>query len=140
MPWYGWLILGAGIVLLLAALAIRLVRASRRGRRFMSLSTRGKVDFGRALLADREVPLMAKASLVVLVAYLALPFDLIPDFIPVLGQADDLLVVLAAVGLLLLAVPRERFEEALAKAEGAQDARRSGEAGQAGALPGRREG
>lgn len=140
MPWYGWLILAAGIVLLLAALCFRLVRASRRGRRFMSLSTRGKVDFGRVLLADREVPLTAKASLVILVAYLALPFDLIPDFIPVLGQADDFLVVLAAVGLLLVAVPRERFEEALARAERAQDARRSAGARRADALPRRREG
>jgi uncharacterized membrane protein YkvA (DUF1232 family) len=46
------------------------------------------------LLADRRVPAQAKATLAGVVAYLAMPFDLIPDFIPVLGYLDDLLLVI----------------------------------------------
>jgi uncharacterized membrane protein YkvA (DUF1232 family) len=44
----------------------------------------------RALAKDPAVP---RWRLLVLLGYLAMPFDLIPDFIPVLGYADDVLVV-----------------------------------------------
>ncbi|MGE5594854.1 MAG: YkvA family protein [Hyphomicrobiales bacterium] len=124
MPWYGWLILGVGVVIALSAIAFRLLRASRRGRRFMALSMRGKLDFGRALLEDPEVPIAARIALILLVGYLALPLDLIPDFIPVIGQLDDGLVVVVAVGLLMIAVPREQFDRALRLAEESQEARR----------------
>jgi uncharacterized membrane protein YkvA (DUF1232 family) len=124
MPWYGWLLVGIFALLAVTALLLRLFRASRRGRRFLSLSTRGKIRFGRILLEDRDVPIAAKIALVILVGYLAMPFDLIPDFIPVVGQADDLLVVMLAIGLLILAVPREQFDAALRRAETEQEAQR----------------
>lgn len=44
-------------------------------------------------LRDKRVPLWRKGSLGALALYLAMPFDIVPDFIPVLGQADDLLLV-----------------------------------------------
>src|SRR5919198_417711 len=47
----------------------------------------------RRLLRDPRVPRRAKLALAVLVAYLALPFDLVPDFIPVAGQLDDAILV-----------------------------------------------
>lgn len=117
MPWYGWLILGVGALIAFAALALRLLRASRRGRRFLALGTRSKLRFGRILLGDPGVGLLPKVTLLVLVGYLALPFDLIPDFIPVVGQLDDLAVVLGAIALLLVLVPRERFTAALSQVE-----------------------
>ena len=40
-----------------------------------------------------------------------MPFDLIPDFIPVLGQLDDALVVAAAIGYVVRAAGREVVEE-----------------------------
>ncbi|MFL5273391.1 MAG: YkvA family protein [Anaeromyxobacteraceae bacterium] len=43
----------------------------------------------RNLAVDRELPRGARVALWLLFAYLAMPFDLIPDFIPVLGYADD---------------------------------------------------
>jgi uncharacterized membrane protein YkvA (DUF1232 family) len=46
------------------------------------------------LMADERVPGQAKASLAGIGAYLAMPFDLIPDFIPILGHLDDLVVVI----------------------------------------------
>ena len=45
------------------------------------------------LAADREVPFGARARIVLLLIYLAIPIDLIPDFIPVLGYADDAIIV-----------------------------------------------
>jgi uncharacterized membrane protein YkvA (DUF1232 family) len=48
----------------------------------------------KRLLGDPRVPRRAKLSLGLLVPYLALPFDLIPDFIPVIGQLDDALLVM----------------------------------------------
>lgn len=130
MPWWGWLLVALGGFLALAAIAFRLLRMSRRGRRFLSLSTRGKLAFGRALLNDPDVPITAKIALVALVGYLAMPFDLIPDFIPVIGQLDDALVVFVAMGLLIVAVPRARFEAALRLSELEDERRRSERAGE----------
>jgi uncharacterized membrane protein YkvA (DUF1232 family) len=48
-----------------------------------------------SLLADREVPRGAKVALVAAALYLASPVDLLPDFIPLVGYLDD--VLLAAV-------------------------------------------
>jgi uncharacterized membrane protein YkvA (DUF1232 family) len=46
----------------------------------------------RNLLGDRGVPLGARVALVVLLAWLINPIDLIPEFIPVLGPVDDVVV------------------------------------------------
>ncbi len=54
----------------------------------------------RLVLADPRTPLPAKLALGAAVGYLLMPFDLIPDFIPVIGQLDDLLIV---PGLVLIA-------------------------------------
>jgi uncharacterized membrane protein YkvA (DUF1232 family) len=45
------------------------------------------------LARDPALPRGARVRLWVLLAYLAMPFDLIPDFIPVLGYADDVIIV-----------------------------------------------
>lgn len=47
----------------------------------------------RALAGDNTLPKAVRRRLGMLLAYLALPFDLVPDFIPVLGYADDVIVV-----------------------------------------------
>ena len=45
------------------------------------------------LVADPMLPRAAKVALAAALLYLASPFDLIPDFIPIVGYVDDLLVV-----------------------------------------------
>jgi uncharacterized membrane protein YkvA (DUF1232 family) len=52
----------------------------------------------KRLLQDPRVPRRAKAALGLAIPYLAMPFDLVPDFIPVLGQLDDALLVMAVFG------------------------------------------
>jgi len=47
----------------------------------------------RRLAGDRQLPRGVRVRLVLLLAYLAMPFDLVPDVIPVLGQVDDVVVV-----------------------------------------------
>ena len=46
----------------------------------------------RRLLRDPSVPFGAKARLWFLLGYMAMPIDLVPDFIPVLGYADDAII------------------------------------------------
>jgi uncharacterized membrane protein YkvA (DUF1232 family) len=55
----------------------------------------------KRLIADDRVSRGRKALLVALVGYLALPFDLVPDFIPVAGQLDDAIIVALALRVLL---------------------------------------
>ena len=50
----------------------------------------------KRLLGDPRVPRRAKVALGLLIPYLASPIDLIPDFIPVLGQLDDAALVAVA--------------------------------------------
>lgn len=53
------------------------------------------------LARDPRVPRRRRLLLFAVVAYLAMPFDLVPDFIPVIGQLDDALVVALALRSLL---------------------------------------
>jgi uncharacterized membrane protein YkvA (DUF1232 family) len=61
----------------------------------------------KRLLADRRVPRRWKIASGFALVYLAVPFDLVPDFIPIAGQLDDaILVALVLRGLLRSAGPR----------------------------------
>ena len=107
-------IAAAFLILLFGAvyLAWRVYRSDERkiARRIGDLSMGDKFALGRALFRDARVPLLSKLMTVVVVVYLASPIDLLPDFIPVLGYLDDVLIVLAGVGLLLRTVPPEVIE------------------------------
>jgi uncharacterized membrane protein YkvA (DUF1232 family) len=63
----------------------------------LGLNWRGRGRLACRLVKDRRVPLAAKLIIPLLVLYLMSPIDLIPDFIPVLGYLDDLLVLMLAV-------------------------------------------
>ena len=63
----------------------------------------------RSLSSDPATAKSARIRLGLLVAYLALPFDLVPDFIPVLGYADDVILT----GLVLRSVVRSCGADAL---------------------------
>ena len=66
---------------------------------------------------DPRVPWYAKVFMAAVVSYALSPIDLIPDFIPVLGYVDDLIIVPAGVSLALKMIPREVIEECREKAK-----------------------
>ena len=61
-------------------------------------------------LKDRETPIAAKIFAAVTVGYAFSPIDLIPDFIPVLGYLDDILILPAMVALTMKLIPKEVWE------------------------------
>jgi uncharacterized membrane protein YkvA (DUF1232 family) len=63
----------------------------------------------RRLLADGTLPAGVRVRVALLVVYLAVPFDLVPDVVPVIGYADDVVVV----ALVLRSVVRTAGAEAL---------------------------
>ena len=63
------------------------------------------------LLRDPRVPRGSKVLVAALIPYLALPFDLVPDFIPVAGQLDDAILVALVLRSVLRAGGRELLGE-----------------------------
>lgn len=70
----------------------------------------------RLAMKDERTPPVAKALLWLAVGYTLLPFDLIPDFIPVLGHLDDAVIVPLLVLVALKMIPGEVMEECRSKA------------------------
>jgi uncharacterized membrane protein YkvA (DUF1232 family) len=65
----------------------------------------------KRLLGDPRVPRRARAALLLLLPYLASPIDLVPDFVPVLGQLDDALLVVLVLRYVVRSAGREVIEE-----------------------------
>jgi uncharacterized membrane protein YkvA (DUF1232 family) len=98
MAWWWQALIGsaAAVVVVWIALLIALL-AARPGKAQLAEAFRLLPDLLRLLrrlAADRTLPRGVRVRLGLLIAYLAVPFDLIPDFIPVLGYADDAIVVI----------------------------------------------
>ncbi|AJY77007.1 YkvA family protein [Paenibacillus beijingensis] len=66
---------------------------------------------------DPRVPWYVKLFAVCVVAYAFSPIDLIPDFIPVLGYLDDLIIVPIGISLALKMIPQRVIEDCRAKAD-----------------------
>ena len=63
------------------------------------------------LARDRTVPLAARVWLWGLLAYLAMPIDVVPDFVPVPGYADDAILVLVALRAVVRRAGRSKLAE-----------------------------
>ena len=72
-------------------------------------------------LKDRETPLIAKILASVTVAYALSPIDLIPDFIPILGYLDDVILLPALVALTIRCIPKDVWARSVKRAEGLWD-------------------
>jgi uncharacterized membrane protein YkvA (DUF1232 family) len=80
-------------------------------RRWFQVSRIGRLQrelsYYRALAIHPHVPRLSKWLLAGAIAYLLSPIDLIPDFIPIVGHLDDLLIVPGMIWFALTLVPRE---------------------------------
>ncbi len=126
-------LIAAGAALLLLALVAayagwRVYRSGQRAlaRRIGRLRWRDRLALGAALCGDPRVPAWARIVAVALVLYIAMPLDIVPDFIPVLGQLDDVLVLMVGAGLLLRSIPRAVLEEHIGRLEAERAAKASG--------------
>ena len=88
----------------------------------MSLKDRAKrlkTDIPAVFLAlkDKKTPWYAKVFAAITVAYALSPIDLVPDFIPVLGYLDDVILLPALVALTVKFIPKDVFEQCQTQAE-----------------------
>lgn len=112
-----WTIAGAvvgGLLLLWLALVLALWLAARRKDQVVNLRDMLRlipdvVRLLHRLARDPNVPRAVRIRLGALLVYLAFPFDLVPDFIPIIGYADDVVIV----ALVLRSVVRRAGPEAI---------------------------
>jgi uncharacterized membrane protein YkvA (DUF1232 family) len=98
-----WLIAVVAVVAFYALAVLALALAGRRTHAVaLARFIPDCVVLLRRLAADPALPRRTRWLLAAGIAYLLLPFDLVPDFVPVAGQLDDAIVV----GLILRAVVR----------------------------------
>lgn len=88
----------------------------------MNLKERAKklrIDIPAIFIAlkKKETPLAAKLLAGITVGYALSPIDLIPDFIPVLGYLDDLIILPALVSLTIKLIPKEIMEQCRMESE-----------------------
>ena len=95
--------IGLGACLLLWVLAVAALALAGRGAdaRALARFVPDCVVLFRRPLGDERIPRGRKLALVALLGYLASPIDVIPDFIPVVGQLDDVLAVVLALRFVL---------------------------------------
>ena len=89
----------------------------------MNLKARAKklkTDIPALFLAikDKDTPIIAKVLAGITVAYALSPVDLVPDFIPVLGYLDDIILLPMFVALTIRFIPRDVLERNRKQAEG----------------------
>lgn len=68
-------------------------------------------------LKDKRTPIMAKIMIVLTISYAVSPIDLIPDFIPVLGYLDDLIILPLMITASIKLIPKDVFEDCRIKAK-----------------------
>ncbi len=68
-------------------------------------------------LKDRDLPLLPRLIAGITLAYALSPLDLIPDFIPILGYLDDLIILPALIALTIRVIPRGIWERARRRSE-----------------------
>jgi uncharacterized membrane protein YkvA (DUF1232 family) len=90
-----WVLIGAGAAILVyGAFVVALIVAGRHSdARALAGFIPDCVVLFRRLLGDPRVSSWRKLLIGLLIAYLAMPIDLVPDFIPVAGQLDDAIIV-----------------------------------------------
>ena len=95
--------------------------------RKIAASVRTELKVYRLILVDKRTPWLARALLGAAVAYALSPIDIIPDFIPVIGHVDDLIIVPLLVIAALKLIPKRVIADCRARvADEMTSARESG--------------
>ena len=108
--WLTWLLVAAGLMVASWALLVLLARRLPPGTlRELARFVPDCVTAIRRLRGDPRVPRRAKVAVVVAGLWVASPIDLLPEFLPVIGPLDDVVVVALALALRYAArqVPRQ---------------------------------
>ena len=95
------MVLGVAVLVYLALVAGLVVVGRRRQALALVRSIPDCLVLLTRLIGDEQVPRRRKLVLLGLVAYLSMPIDLVPDFIPVAGQLDDVIVAALALRYVL---------------------------------------
>jgi len=113
MDWRTILGIGAGLLLVWAALIGLLWIVRPRDTRLGELIrlVPDLLRLVRRLVGDRSIPLGARVALVILLAWLISPIDLIPEFVPVLGPLDDVVVAVLVLRYVRRTVGLEELRE-----------------------------
>lgn len=106
IPWWV-LALGAVALLYVCLVAVLYVAGKRLLARELAMLVPNLVRLFRGLLGDARVPLPAKVALGLGLLWLASPIDLIPEFIPVAGPLDDVIVAALVLALVSRAAGRD---------------------------------
>jgi uncharacterized membrane protein YkvA (DUF1232 family) len=106
------LVVATGVLIVYAGFIVTLIVAGRRPSALaLARFIPDCIVLVTRLLRDPRVPRRHKLLLGALVGYLALPFDLVPDFIPVVGYLDDVLVVFLTLRAVLRGTGGELLRE-----------------------------
>lgn len=74
-------------------------------------SLKTEIKYYKLVLEDRRTPLFSKILLYLAIAYFLSPIDVIPDFLPIIGQLDDIIIVPFLVLLAVKMIPKQVLEE-----------------------------
>lgn len=77
----------------------------------IKINIKKSISLAKALKEDKRVPRISKILLAIAIGYSLMPFDLIPDFIPVIGQIDDLIIIPLLIFLAVRLIPKKVFSE-----------------------------
>lgn len=116
MWWHLLILVAAGLLVAYLILVAAMWLASRRFADVLGLRAALRllpdvIGLLRRLAADRSLPRSVRIKLILLLAYLISPIDLIPDFVPILGYLDDAIVI----ALTLRSVARSAGPGAIAR-------------------------
>ena len=75
------------------------------------IKIKNNLIFYKKLTADDQTPKISKMLLSTAIAYALSPIDLIPDFIPIIGNLDDIIIIPGLISLAIWLIPRKQIEK-----------------------------